>query len=683
MHKFGFIFCFVFITSIAFAQGPAVPGKIRFADMELELTPDARKKIQADVDALRRSERYFRMKLERVDLYMPLIEKAFREENVPEDIKFLVIQESALIGDAVSSSNAIGYWQFKVAAAEEVGLTINNSVDERMNIVNASLGAARYMKKNNSAYFDNWIYAVLAYNTGPGGALKITDKSKYGVKKMKLDGRTHWYVLKFLAHKIAFENEIGKNVNPETELVAYTQGAGKTLAEIAAEFELTEADLDPYNKWLKKKQVPADKTYFVVLPLKTGQEREALLADASTPFEVGSSPTSATSTRQTTTIKTESSRFPAIEKHTTRKETTILVNGIPGTIALEGENLNKLAARTNVSAKKLQKYNDLDAEGARIEGGKPYYLKNKRNKAKTHYHIVEPGENLWGISQRFGIKQKKLMRNNRMKKEEALQPGRVLWLRFIRPSDHPVEYQNLPAEEEKPALPAKQPPAIQPPATPAPKTVTQTQQPEIVQEQEPAPVTKTQPVQKELPDQPPVADVPSPAPVAEEKPENPAVDSRPDVTDNDFQVDNDFAFVPAQNRNEVKEREEPQRPEVAKKQDATTFHTVKPGDTWYGIARRYDADIDALMRANKMQTGDKLNIGQQLRIPSSAEMGRHQPEITEERMPSGDKTDLHRVKAGETLYGISRHYGITVKELMEWNQKETFELTVGEELRVR
>lgn len=665
MYKFGFIFCFIFVTSLTFAQGPTVPDKIQFADMQLELTHDAQKKIQADVDALRRSERYFRMKLERVDLYMPLIEKAFREENVPEDFKYLVIQESALIGDAVSSANAIGYWQFKVAAAEEVGLTINNAVDERMNIVNASHGAARYLKKNNAVYFDNWLYAVLAYNTGPGGALKITDKSKYGVKRMKLDGRTHWYVLKFLAHKIAFENEIGKNVNPETELVAYTQGAGKTLSEIATEFDLTEADLDPYNKWLKKKQVPADKTYFVVLPLKTGQEREELLADASPPFESGNASKQVTSTRQTTTIKTESSRFPVIEKHTTRNETTILVNGIPGTIALEGENLNKLASRTDIPTKKLRKYNDLDRKDAHIEGGKPYYLKRKRNKAKTHYHIVEPGENLWSISQRFGIKEKKLMRNNRMKKEEALKPGRVLWMRFIRPSDYPVEYQEIPVEKEKTVLAAKQPSTTQPIAK------TQIVEKPAVIEKERKPIAETQPAQQEASSytQDNAPDKQVLTQKQKEETELPPMNSSTAPVKDDFKVSQDFAFdntssLPVQDL------------------DAAVFHTVQPGDTWYGIARKYEVNISELTRTNEMQIEDKLNIGQQLRIPSHVQMSSNDPVLIPQKTFPTRKATAHRVKPGETLYSISRHYGVSVKELMDWNQKETFDLNVGEELKV-
>ncbi len=190
-----------------------VPSEIRFANLQLELSNDARKKIQTDVDALVRYEKYFSAKVERVDAYFPLIEEVLREEKVPEDIKYLVIQESALVGDAVSSSNAVGYWQFKQAAAEEVGLTINSAVDERMNIITATRGAARYFKSNN-AYFDNWLYALMAYYEGPGGALKKADKAQYGARKMRLKGNTHWYVLKYLSHKIAFEQAVGQNPAP-------------------------------------------------------------------------------------------------------------------------------------------------------------------------------------------------------------------------------------------------------------------------------------------------------------------------------------------------------------------------------------------------------------------------------------------------------------------------------------
>ena len=144
MRKTAFLIATLFLFSGKLLAQLAieVPSQIRFADMRLNLTSEARKKIQTDVDALIRHEKYFNAKVKKVDAHLPIIEQVLREENVPDDIKYLVIQESALVGDAVSTSNAVGYWQFKEATGREVGLTINREVDERMNIVTATRGPA-------------------------------------------------------------------------------------------------------------------------------------------------------------------------------------------------------------------------------------------------------------------------------------------------------------------------------------------------------------------------------------------------------------------------------------------------------------------------------------------------------------------------------------------------------------
>src|SRR5690606_16816059 len=150
-----------------------------------------------------------------------IIEKIFKEEELPDDFKFLSLQESSLISDAVSTSNAVGYWQFKKETAIEVGMRVDNHVDERMNIVSSSLGAAKYLKKNNTIYFNNWIYALLAYNLGAGGAKQKIKEKYLGAKKMVIDGDMHWYVIRFLAHKLAYENSVGKNNNLPMTLVTY------------------------------------------------------------------------------------------------------------------------------------------------------------------------------------------------------------------------------------------------------------------------------------------------------------------------------------------------------------------------------------------------------------------------------------------------------------------------------
>jgi membrane-bound lytic murein transglycosylase D len=246
------------------AESPTVPNNIEFAGLNLKLSDKARKKIQTEVDALTRSPKYFQVKVDRLQIYFPIIERIFREEGLPEDFKYLVLQESALISDAVSSSNAVGFWQFKTAAATEVGLRVDRNVDERLNIVASTRGAAKYIKKNNRLYFDNWVHAVLAYQQGPGGAQRLVDKKFSGSSSMPIDGHTHWYVIKVLAHKVAFEQV--RSAEPSLFLVEFYDGKGESLKEISQQHSLDVELVKQNNKWLNQSKVPTDREYSVILP---------------------------------------------------------------------------------------------------------------------------------------------------------------------------------------------------------------------------------------------------------------------------------------------------------------------------------------------------------------------------------------------------------------------------------
>ena len=92
----------IFCGAVAsFGQSPQVPHKMHFAGMTLTIRDDARREIQADVDALTKSPKYFNIKAERAKTYFPIVEKVFEEERLPVDFKYLALQESALVPDAV------------------------------------------------------------------------------------------------------------------------------------------------------------------------------------------------------------------------------------------------------------------------------------------------------------------------------------------------------------------------------------------------------------------------------------------------------------------------------------------------------------------------------------------------------------------------------------------------------
>src|SRR6188768_3462894 len=135
-----------FFGAASYGQTPEVPHKMQFAGMTLTIRDDARREIQSDVDAFTKYPRYFGVKVERAKTYFPIIEKIFAEERLPDDFKFLALQESALISDAVSVSDAVGFWQFKDFTAMEMGLRVDKEVDERMNLVSSSHAAALYLK---------------------------------------------------------------------------------------------------------------------------------------------------------------------------------------------------------------------------------------------------------------------------------------------------------------------------------------------------------------------------------------------------------------------------------------------------------------------------------------------------------------------------------------------------------
>ena len=119
---------------LALANGPRVPSQLQLGGMTLKITSSGQRAIQEHVDALHSSPRHHEALADRARLYFPIIERILAEERVPDAVKYLAIQEGSLISDAVSSANAVGYWQFKDFTAREMGLRVDRTVDERKNI---------------------------------------------------------------------------------------------------------------------------------------------------------------------------------------------------------------------------------------------------------------------------------------------------------------------------------------------------------------------------------------------------------------------------------------------------------------------------------------------------------------------------------------------------------------------
>jgi len=618
-----FILAFSIFSSMVYAQGPRVPSVIEFAGMKLKLHDHVRKEIQTEVDALHRSQKYFNIKLDRVNLYFPIIERVLLEEKVPDDFKYLVIQESALISDAVSTSNAIGFWQFKIPSAKEVGLRIDGNVDERLNITASTHGAAKYLKRNNF-YFNNWVYALVSYQAGVGGANSLVNDKYFGAKKMDLNRRTYWYVIKFLAHKIAFEGYVGLGNNKR--LYEYTDGAGQSLKQIASSLGVDYNELRNYNKWLKKGKVPEDKKYWVIIP---GLSSPPVQAVKATP-QVAKS-------QDIAFISPNSDLYPKI-KVGSGDSRTVKVNGITGVIANDGEDLKALALIGGLELSKFLRINEMDISHP-VVAGSVYYYKSKKGKASEHYHTVLPGEGLWFISQKYGVKIQKLVQKNRLEDEKSIEPGMVLWLRYIRSADQPVEYVKIPVAEST-----------------ATATITEEEQ-EIVQ---------NEPLDQGVVDDVAVGMADDYSQIIEEKEAQPEQILNEPVSDDIEESEKDLT---------IEDLEELDRQKIP------LFHIVDAGETLYAISRKYDITIDELYSINELSADDKIGIGQKIYLRDPFE-GMNDP-IIENQKSANDSYISYSVKKGDTMYSISRKYNASVEDILEWNNKTDSSLNEGEILRIK
>ena len=403
------------------AQQVRVPEHIYFADLDLTITGKGQEEIQKYVDYLVRHPDSYRMRVDQADTYFPVIERVFREEGLPDDFKYLVLQESGLISDAVSTSNAVGFWQFKKEAASDMGLLMTGSVDERKHIIESSRAAARFLSKHN-LYFNNWLYTLLSHNLGFTGAKNTVDAKYIGKKVMEIDARTHVYILKYLAHKVAYENSVGKNPNPPVSLHEMVVNSGESMLDIARFADLELAELEKYNRWLAAPSVPADKAYTVLVPV-TYENRMALRNQATSAAPAPEAPV-------------------ADSRPASAAASFVTQNGIKAIVALSSDNKDRLAIKGGIKTRKFLKYNDLRSFD-QIEEGKIYYLEAKRNKAEVEFHTAQVGESLQDIAQRYGIKEKAIRSKNRMKAEEVLVAGRVLWMQRTRPRQVPAEYRKV------------------------------------------------------------------------------------------------------------------------------------------------------------------------------------------------------------------------------------------------
>lgn len=255
-----------------------VPKQMSFAGEPVPLhIPDVYERLDKElqINTYFHSNTIFLMK--RANRWLPQIEKILRENDVPDDFKYLPLIESNLLND-VSPKNAVGYWQILKDAGKENGLEITNEVDERYDPLKATEAACRYLR---SAYrkFGNWTLVAASYNRGMGGIARALENQQVdSYYDLYLNEETSRYVFRILAIKEIAENPLkyGFKVSPEhlyqEEQLRYVQvdETIKDLVTFAKKHNTNYKLIKRHNPWLRDESltVKKGKHYQIAIPDK-------------------------------------------------------------------------------------------------------------------------------------------------------------------------------------------------------------------------------------------------------------------------------------------------------------------------------------------------------------------------------------------------------------------------------
>lgn len=202
--------------------------------------------------------------LKRAPKYFPLIESELIARELPDDLKYVAVAESALLEDTRSSAGAEGLWQFIPSTAWRYGLQVDSEIDERRNFEKATPAALDYFEFLFHK-FDSWTLAAAAYNAGENGIeRRLGEQHVGGYYDLYLNSETSRYLFRILAIKEIMRDSAkygyelsseGAFTWPEYRLETVTDSIGD-LAQWAREKDTTLRAVKELNPWIVSDWMP-------------------------------------------------------------------------------------------------------------------------------------------------------------------------------------------------------------------------------------------------------------------------------------------------------------------------------------------------------------------------------------------------------------------------------------------
>ena len=217
---------------------------------------------------------YLRLWLKRSYRYFPLMKQIFKSQGLPKDLVSMSLVESSLSARAVSSAQAVGYWQFIKPTALDFGLKINHWIDERQDFEKSTQAAASYLSRLYLE-FEDWLLAMSAYNMGENRLRKLIKKHQTKsfwslYKKADFPRETALYIPKILAVHHILKNPSAYGLSEFIILRPYKYEiffipGGLDLKKLSLETKVPLKEIKKLNPSLKKHRIPS---YIASHPLR-------------------------------------------------------------------------------------------------------------------------------------------------------------------------------------------------------------------------------------------------------------------------------------------------------------------------------------------------------------------------------------------------------------------------------
>ena len=376
------------------------------------------------------------------EYYFPMFEEHLAKYNIPLELKYLAIVESALNPKAKSRVGASGLWQFMYPTGKQYNLEVNSYVDERHDPLKATEAACQYLS-HLYEIFGDWSLVLASYNAGPGNVSKAIRRSGgsqnyWNIRKF-LPRETANYVPAFLATMYIYEFKKEHGILPKKATLTYfetdtimvkKQMSFKHISEL---LDIPVEQIEFLNPIYKLKVIPfeEDKAHYLRLPKNkmglfvSNEEKVYAYLNYLETFKEKTKSEYIASTSKDSIGTGADSTSTAVSKPKFERKTQF------HTIKT-GESLGKIADKYNVSISNLKSWNKI--KGNTIQAGKKLKIysdkkiteNSEQKTSKNGTYTVKNGDSLFSISKQFpGVSIQDLKKWNDISGDN-IQPGMKL-----------------------------------------------------------------------------------------------------------------------------------------------------------------------------------------------------------------------------------------------------------------